>query len=155
MKLPYHEGTWFAIPLRQGGFAIGLIARATARGKVILCYFFGPKRATVPSLADVENLMPKDALRILQVGDLGLVKGLWPIIGFSTSWRRSDWPIPPFIRREPFSGRAWKVLYSDTDPNKVINEEPISSETSDIETDSLFGGGAAELLLTKLLKAME
>jgi len=40
----YSEGDWFAVPLRGGGFAAGVIARAMPRKEgVLLGYFFGPR----------------------------------------------------------------------------------------------------------------
>jgi len=81
MELPYREGSWFAVPLRQGGFGLGLVARATEEGKVIVCYFFGPRRETVPVLADARHAKASDAVRVARVGDLFLLRGQWPIIG--------------------------------------------------------------------------
>src|SRR5581483_12073208 len=138
MKLPYREGTWFGMPLRQGGFAVGLVARATAQGKVILCYFFGPWRAAVPALGEVERLRPSDAIRAIRVGDLGLIRGKWPMIGHAASWTRSDWQMPTFIRRDPLSRRAWRVYHSDTDPNLIAREEPEQYEST-LEDDGLYG----------------
>lgn len=151
MKLPYREGTWFAVPLRDGGFAVGVVARATAKGKVILCYFFGPRRASVPKLTEVESLQRSNAVRAWRVGDLSLVEGDWPIIGQSESWRRSDWPMPVFIRRDPLRPKAWRVYYSDDDPSKLAGEEPESVERRDIEENGLFGAAAAEIRLTSIL----
>lgn len=48
-RLPYREGTWFALPLRKGGYAVGVVARMAPRGRIILAYFFGPKRNQIPS----------------------------------------------------------------------------------------------------------
>ncbi len=157
MKLPYREGTWFAIPLRHGGFAVGIVARA--KGGSLLCYFYGPRCNLVPKLAEVEKRKPQDALRRLHVGDLGLIDGSWPIIGHPTSWSRDDWPMPIFIRREVpllIQGkmsvpRAWRVYRSDTDPNKVIREEREEFNSTSFEEDGLFGAGAVEIELTKLL----
>src|SRR3989442_15412111 len=112
MKLPFREGTWFAVPLRRGGFAIGVVARATSIGKVILCYFFGPPRTTLPKIAEVEDLRAGNAIRAWRVGDLSLAKGDWPIIGRSECWNRSEWPTPIFIRRDPLRPKAWRVIYS-------------------------------------------
>jgi hypothetical protein len=150
MKLPYPEGTWFAVPLRQGGFAVGVVARTTVKGKIILCYFFGPRHVTVPALGEVERLRPGGAIRIVRVGDLSLIRGEWPIIGQSVSWERSEWPMPPFVRRSDLSRKAWRVQYSDNDPNAIEHEEPEHFETK-LETDSVLGSGAAEIMLTKLL----
>lgn len=150
MKLPYREGTWFALPLRQGGYAVGLVARSTTKGKVILCYFFGPRLKLVPILGDIEQLKPGDAIRVVQVGDLGLIRGQWPVIGQATMWNRSEWPMPQFVRRCPLSRRAWRVFRSDTDPAVVESEEPEPYEST-LESDGLHGAGSAEILLTKLL----
>ena len=150
MKLPYCEGTWFAVPLRHGGFAVGVVARATIKGKVILCYFYGQRRAVVPALGEVERLKPNDAIRVIRVGDLGLICGEWPIIGQAASWKRSDWPMPVFVRRSPLSRKAWRVYHSDSDPNLIDREEPEPYEST-LEDDGVFGAGAAELVLTKAL----
>src|SRR5262249_16153212 len=48
-KINHAEGECLAIPLRDGGFAIGVVARANATG-VLLGYFFGPRRDVVPEL---------------------------------------------------------------------------------------------------------
>jgi hypothetical protein len=151
MKLPYAEGTWFAVPLREGGFAVGLVARATSEGKVILCYFFGPKCMSAPNLTQVENLDLSQALCVLRIGDLSLITGEWPIIGQAQSWSRADWPMPIFIRRDELSRRAWKVYYSDTDPNQIIKEEPVSYDETGFGRNTVCGSGAVELILTKLL----
>lgn len=151
MRLPYREGTWFSIPLRRGGLAVGVVARTTSKGKVILCYFFGPRRAAVPTSAELERLKPTDAVRVVLVGDLSLIRGTWPIIGQTTSWKRLDWPMPEFVRRNPLSHKAWRVYRSDTDPSFIEKEEPEAYE-SPLESDALYGAGAAELLLTNLLE---
>jgi hypothetical protein len=150
VKLPYHEGTWFAVPLEGGGFGIGVVARATSKGKVILCYFFGPRSNGVPALEEVERLRPRDAIQVVQIGDLALIRGKWPIIGEGASWKRSEWPMPPFVRRCELSRRAWRVQYSDVDPNKIDYEEPEPSDSA-LERDALLGYRAVEQLLTRLL----
>lgn len=152
MKLPYKEGTWFAVPLRQGGFAIGLIARTTPRGKVILGYFFGPRRESVPTVSEISGLFPDDAIRILRFGDLALIEGKWPVIDHCVPWDRSNWPMPPFVRIDDISGKLWKVYYSDTDPNRALKEEPISGEGVFGERDAVLGSGAVELVLTEILE---
>lgn len=141
MKLPYREGSWFALPLRQGGFAVGVVARAGSEGKVILGYFFGPRRTSVPTIAEVENLMPSSAIHVVRFGDLSLMRGEWPILGESTSWKRADWPMPPFVRRSDLSRNAWRVHYSDSDPNSIDREEPEPYEST-LGRDSVSGSGA-------------
>lgn len=150
MKLPYSEGTWFEVPLRQGGVAVGLVTRASIEGKVVLCYFFGPSRSAVPKLAELERLKSYEAVLVARVGDLSIIRGDWPIIGQSTSWKRLDWPVPPFVRRDDLGRRAWVVQYTDDDPNVIAYENPVQYGCK-LERDSVFGSGAVELLLTKML----
>jgi hypothetical protein len=152
-KLSYKEGTWFAVPLRQGGYAVGRVARHTPEGEIILAYFFGPKRERVPTLDEIDRLEPHEAVKVIRIGGLGLIDGSWPIIGDSTRWERQRWPIPAFIRREDPSRTAWRVVYCDDDPNSVPTEERIPYETTGLESDRLSGHKAAEIRLSQLLEA--
>ena len=150
MKVNYTEGTWFAIPLRNSGYGIGVIARAK-RG-CILAYFFGPRRKSVPELDEISKLKAGSAITVLRVGDLGLIRGEWPIIGKTQLWDRSKWAMPVFIRREPLPPfRNWRVYFSDTDPTKRIKQELELNERPDLPPDSLSGSGAAEIILTVML----
>ena len=151
MRLPYGEGTWFAVPLRSGGYGVGGVARSTAEGKVILGYFFGPRRQRVPTLVDVFSLRPDQAVAALRFGDLGLIQGEWPVLGQATGWRRSEWRMPEFVRTEPITNRSFRVRYSDADPNQVLEEEPMSRPEPRLTRDSLLGAGALEVTLSRLL----
>jgi hypothetical protein len=53
-KLPDSEGDGFAVPLRDGGYAIGVVARMDRKGSV-LGYFFGPRYDEPPKLAEVAS----------------------------------------------------------------------------------------------------
>ncbi|MGH9822314.1 MAG: Imm26 family immunity protein [Blastocatellia bacterium] len=54
-KLPYVEGDWFAVPLDDQGYALGMIARARPRGRMLFGYFIGPRRREAPALAEVSD----------------------------------------------------------------------------------------------------
>ena len=151
MKVNYSEGTLFAIPLRNGGFAVGLIARATKKGPWVLAYLFGPKRDSVPTLAEISGLDPSSAVKIVRAGDLHLVDGTWTIIGHLRDFRRDAWPFPKFVRSDEIGRRAWVVEYAEEDPGRAIVEVPIAFGTSPLDRDSGFGAGAVELVLTKIL----
>lgn len=150
--LPYNEGTVFSIPLREGGYATGVVARAAPQGKVVLAYLFGPRRNSPPKPYELGQLHPVNALKCLRVGDLGLINGDWRVLGNIPGWRREDWPTPTFVRRDDLSKRAWRVRYDDTDPSVLEHEEVIPYETAGLERQSLFGYGAVELLLTSILR---
>jgi hypothetical protein len=152
MKLqPYREGSWFAIPLGNGGYATGLVARLSPQGKVMLAYLFGPTHWTRPTLADVQELKPADALKVIRTGDVAVANGRWPVIGNVLDFRREEWPVPMFIRRADTLKRAWQSTYAD-DPARPEREVSVPYETQGLESDSLFGYGSTELLMTKLLE---
>ena len=104
----YEEGDWFAVPLRDGGFGVGVAARSDRSG-VVVGYFFAPRRSKVPGLDEVSDLSPDEALLVRMFGDLSLVSGEWPVIGRSDSWDRGDWPLPVFGRREDLTGRPGEL----------------------------------------------
>ena len=149
MSLPYSESSVFLVPLRNGGYARGVVARCNDKGKVLLGYFFGPRLASTNDVV-LYDLDPANADLRVRFGDLGLLKGEWPIVGTVPHWDRSMWSMPDFVRRSDLSKRAWLVRYSDDDPNRVEAEHPTEFD-SKLGRDSLYGYGAVEIVLTKLL----
>jgi hypothetical protein len=144
-------GDWFAVPLREGGFAVGVVARAQADG-VLLGYFFGPKRDEVPELSELAHLEAAEAMLVCKFGHLGLVKKKWPVLGRVDGWDPKAWPMPTFVRYEELTGRSFRVFYADNDPNLVLREEQISAGSAEQgPKDGLLGAGAAEIALTSLL----
>ncbi|MBZ9722125.1 MULTISPECIES: Imm26 family immunity protein [unclassified Mesorhizobium] len=150
-KLPYREGTLFAVPLRRGGYVIGLVARSAPRGRIILVYLFGPKRSEIPNLKDISTLQRKDAIRCLRVGDLGLINGDWRIIGELDAWRKEDWPMPRFVDKNDLSKKVFISTYADSDPSELERHDPAPLDIVGLEPDGLHGYGAVELLMTKQL----
>jgi hypothetical protein len=149
----YREGDWFAVPLQGSGFAAGIIARAMPRRQgVLLGYFFGPRRDAVPKLDELSSLSASDAALVERFGDLGILDGTWPLVGRTDGWKRSVWPTPVFGRLEELTGRAFKVIYDDADPNLLLREERIDpSELASMPKDGLSGARAVEGILTRLL----
>lgn len=153
-KLPYQEGDWFAVPLREEGYAVGLVARSSPGGKVLFGYFFGPRRQKLPSIKNISGLTPEAAILIAQFGDLGLYNGEWPIIGHSEPWSRSAWPMPKFIRIDAISEKALLIEYSEDDPNHEISVTPCDpNKVRMLPKDGLWGYGAIEIRLTKMLSS--
>jgi Immunity protein 26 len=149
MALPYSEGSLFLVPLRDTGYARGVVGRAAKKGKVLFGFFFGP-RLSSPSAITEDELFPKRAILCARFGDLGLINGKWLIHGKVTKWNRSEWPMPEFARREAISSKVWRVKYRDDDPNK-IEDESVANFATKLEPDRLCGHGAIEIHLTKLL----
>lgn len=112
-KVSYREGDWVAVPLRDGGYAVGLIARANPKG-ALLGYFFGPRRSRIPRLHDVSGLRPGDAVLVRTFGHLGIVHGTWPLLGRLDGWERQDWPTPVFVRYEGRAARSTSTTTTTT-----------------------------------------
>lgn len=149
MKPTIQEGTWFALPLQQGGYSVGVVARKQRRGGILLAYFFGRRWDAPPSLDDVRTEPPNTAIRVLRVGDLGLRNGRWHVIGFDPMWRREDWPIPRLMRQNILTGERLIVEYADDDPGQEIREFPTSDV--DVQSANLYGFVAAEVVLSRAI----
>jgi hypothetical protein len=151
MKLPYSEGSVFAVPLRSGGYGVGVVARVSADDSgAVLGYFFGPRYGAVPSLESLSFVKPQQALRVVMFGDPFLLNGKWPIIGKIKDWDRREWPMPDFVRRDDLAKKAWRVRYSEENLSHAVSETPEPYDSA-LERDAAFGAGAVELMLTKLL----
>jgi hypothetical protein len=87
----------------------------------------------------------------VRFGDLGLINGKWPIHSKLSKWKRVEWSMPEFVRREPISNKVWRVKYSDDDPNKIEDESAADFDAK-LEPERMCGNGAVEILLTKLLR---
>ena len=151
-EVPYKEGTWFAVPLEKGGYAVGVVARCAPKGPIVLAYLFGPKREHVTLLDDLDPLKADEALAVWKVGDLGLITGSWRIIGVTPHWSRARWPMPEFIRNEElFKKVAWRVIYSEDDPSVVVSEEQIPYDPKVPATDGSCGAQYVEIALSRIL----
>jgi hypothetical protein len=151
VTLPYSEGSVFLVPLRDGGYARGVVARANEEGKVLFGYFFGPRLSSKED-ATLNGLQPANAIKRLMFGDLGLINGEWPIIGAIPNWNRSEWRMPDFVRRDVL-GRLKPTLVrrSDDDPQR-IQAEYLIEDAAGLEPDSLSGYGAVEIKLSKFIQ---
>src|SRR6266478_2941838 len=136
MTLKYSEGTVFLVPLRTGGYARGVVARASSKGKVLLGYFFGP-RLVSSDAGELGDLDPAKAILRVRFGDLGLINGEWTIRSRIVRWNRSEWPMPDFLREDPFGmKKTVRVHYSDLDPSRVEAEYPAGNDAG-LGTDSM------------------
>ena len=151
--MSHGEGGLFVVPLREGGYAVGVIARAVPAANLILGYFFGPRWERVPTLDEVGELRAEDAVTVLRVSDMGLREGQWQFLGVTPRWERSKWPTPLFGKCHSLLGSWWVVRYDDEDPSRFVSESRADSEVAQrLPADGGFGSGAAEKVLTRLLR---
>jgi hypothetical protein len=152
----YNEGQWFGIPLRQGGYALGIIVRGSYKTKGGLGYFFGPKYARIPDENDTIEKKKDDAVLISWFGDLGIINGNWPLIGSSHQFSRDEWPIPIFGREISLIPNRGMIIEYEDNPKgewRVQKETPVDlKEITGLPVDGFLGGGVIEIKLTKLLE---
>lgn len=152
MPRAYGEGTVFLVPLPRGGFGRGVIARISPKGGTLLGYFFAP-RVNDPADATIADLRPEAAVARLRCGDLGLLKKQWPLLGPLPAWDRDKWPMPRFMRQDPMDKLPPSIIiYSDEDPSLIVAERA-SGEAEGLDRAALFGAGAVENRLDRLLNA--
>ena len=150
-RIQAKSGSWFAVPLPAGGYAIGVVARASKSG-ILLGYFFGPRRGQVPNIDAVEALRASDAILVGMFGHLGIRGGTWPLIGQPDGWGAEDWPMPVFKRYEELTGRSFMVHYDEGDPSGLTGEQLIApGEEFDGPADGMMGAGFVEERLDRLL----
>jgi Immunity protein 26/Regulator of ribonuclease activity B len=149
-KRRYKEGDWFAVPLRNGGYAAGFVARAPVSGHILLGYFFGPRRSTMPRLTDLTSLCASDAVLVARFYDTSLEDGSWKVLGWVAPWDRQQWPMVDWGRQQ---GNIYlRVRYPDDNPNGLPIEQPIPyDQFTRLPADTLCGAGAVEIDLSRLL----
>ena len=97
MKRPYRLGDWFAIPLGDGRYAPGIVARGTR--KAIAGFAFGTIFAGVPAPADLASLRYDRAVWHGSFSDRAIVEDRWPVIGASATFTPALWPLQPSYER--------------------------------------------------------
>lgn len=153
----YREGVWFAVPIGESRFAVGLVARTSLQGTILFGYFFGPRRSTLPLLSNTQEYHPADAILVGRFDHLALRQRKWPVLGQAEPWDRSRWPIPVLSRYVDavpgyHPALAWRVEYPDEDPNGVPHEIRIPvEEGKHLPSASLMSNQTIEIELTKLL----
>lgn len=135
MSQAYEEGDWFTVPLTHGGYAVGLVARRPRRGTVILGYFFGPPRKTLPAAEDLAALRAEQAQFVCRLKDTALHRGVWRTVGRCAHWRRKDWPMPAFFHREGLSGRGIRIEYDGDNLTTPAREVPASIPDASLPED--------------------
>lgn len=149
-KLPYAEGDCFVLPLRDGGFARGVVARLDGRG-VVCGYFFGPTLSAVSEAIVDATVQPEKAALIARFGDLGLLKGAWKLIGRIPDWDRAKWRVPGFLHLDEGGDGGFVRYYDDSMVFTQEERVEVSAVSPNVPRDALLGFGAAEIRLTKLL----
>ncbi|MFY0639797.1 MAG: hypothetical protein JXR16_02045 [Bermanella sp.] len=148
-KNNYIPGTWFSVPLRKGGYALGVIVSVGDKG-VLYGYFFKPKLTEIPNKLAGSISLSECVLKA-KFGHLGLSKGRWKIIEKDNEWAKKGWGVEPMVRLDEDASIGFISHYNES--LRLISEEKhkISSDLYKYPRDSLLGAGAVEIRLTNIL----
>lgn len=153
VKINFQEGDWFAVPLCDGGYAVGLVSRYRPKyGPLVFGYFFGPKRTDIPRLEELEGLTPADAIYVAKFGYLGLVGGRWPILGQTGKWDSAVWPLPG-LYWGPSRDERFGIVndLSEEDLSHLGDRLLPIEEAQKLPESGSAGDGFVEICLTDLL----
>ena len=138
------------MPLPNGGYGLGLVARMAPKGRLLFGYFFGPRSDTLAF--DLASIEAADAALVGRFGDLHLYDGKWKTLGQVPDWDRSNWPLPLFLKRDPLGRLPDQVVcYDEDDLSRPGIWERRDSIPQGIPTDGLMGAGYVEIALGKAL----
>lgn len=143
------EGTIFAIPLRSGGYAHGVVARLDRNG-LVFAYFFGPQ-VSKPDPSSLDRNEVHSAVLCGQTGDGALKDGTWPVVGSVDNWSRDRWPMPAFVSKTDDPGLINLTVYDDDTLNtKSVTTVSVDQvELHKLPIDRVMGNGSVEIKLTK------
>jgi hypothetical protein len=149
MKTP-DPGTWFLVPIVEGVFALGLVARRSHRG-ALFGYFFRTT-ATSPKEA-LQSPLPSRGQHVLcgRFADVGLQSGEWPILHRDSAFNPDEWPMPPFVRKDDATGT---VMVSEYDPETFRCVKEVRGDESALASlpyDRMMGHVAVAKRLRGLL----
>lgn len=151
-KCNYHEGTVFAVPLRNSGYVRGVVARLDKKG-IIFAYFYGPKINLLEEIQSINDLSLDQVLLAGMCGDLGLMKGEWPQLGLLDPWNREDFILPRFYSEDEDPGYITVVEYDDhtLETKSISTKSKAEIDLSSLCRDTCMGYGFVEIKLTKYI----
>jgi len=151
----YREGDWFGVPLPDGRYAPGLVARE-GRDVVFLGYFFGPATTELPTLDRLRELTANDTVLVGRLGDLGLEAGELPILMHAENWNPADWPMPMFGHVDVVdANQGLGRTFDESEISPLTTETPISVDRAkSLFPSYLHGDVALAIRLSRILDGL-
>ena len=150
-KIKYQEGDVIAVPLQNGGYATGLVARTNSKG-VVFGYFFGPKLNAISDISVNSKFQPEDAILVSQFGDNSVHGKSWSIVGNLPNYSPDIWKLPFFYRQA--MGDNYYTITEYNDQLDCIKEWKVQLDDPSLKnmlSDGLMGSVLLQIKLTRLL----
>jgi len=149
----YSEGDFFAVPLKSGGYGIG-IAVCVGPQRTVVGRFFESVYDELPTADELNHLTEDDSVHIEHFRDDGFQDGSWKIIGQHPSWDAYEWPIPRFGVFQPNAndsqGQAFEIEL-DEDLRSARQKKVSVEHFRTLPYEILVPAKAAEITLTLAL----
>ena len=147
MKKNNLVGKLFVVPLKDGGFSVGLVARQDK--SILLGYFFDTYFSEKPSNVDDFNFDKNNVCLICLFGIVGLKSNEWTVIGDLPNWDKQEWLVPTFKQKDPLLNIYYAITYDD-DLNEVSRIKISEDDAKTLFNSGVHGSGVVESILSKL-----
>jgi len=149
MKKDSLVGKLFVVPLEDGGFSVGLVARQNKN--ILLGYFFDTYFPKQPSEIGGFIVDKNNIFLICLVGITGLKNNEWTIIGDLPDWDKNEWTVPIFKQKDPLLDIYYAIIYDD-DLNETSRKKISKEEAETLYKSGIHGSGVVESILSDKLK---
>lgn len=146
-KVKIMEGNIFILPLKNGKYAIGLVAISAKN--CILAYYFNVM-LDKESDFDMEIVQKERTILIQRVSTLGFSEESWKIIGKLDSFTDSVWTLPNFKQHLDLSNCYISISYNSK-LEEISRHKIDEKEASKLYPSGMAGYVYAENVLLKLL----
>ena len=151
-------GTWFALPLPSGGYALGLVVRR-AEGRIpkrIFCYFFGPRVGSAKDFSLPVTTTAANRIFFARTDDRAFKNGRWIVIEQIDQFNGDLWPMPPFRSGAVGGGpdymrRVYLRTYDDQLQHCTSERLAVVERIEDYPPDIGFGHVAMEHAVERAL----
>lgn len=142
-------GKLFVVPLEDGGFSVGLVARQDKN--ILLGYFFNTYFPKQPS--EIENsIVDKNNICLICLfGIMGLKNKEWTIIGELPNWDKNEWTVPLFKQKDPLLDVYYAINYDD-DLSEVSRMKISKEDAKTLFKSGIHGSGVVESILSDKFK---
>jgi hypothetical protein len=152
MKKNSLVGKLFVVPLKGGGFSVGLVARQDKN--ILLGYFFDTYFLEQPSTIESFVIDKNNVCLICLFGILRLKNKEWTIIGDLPNWDKNEWSVPIFKQKDLLLDIYYAINYDD-DLNEVSRIKISEECAKTLYKSSIHGPGLVESILSNKLQSKE
>lgn len=146
------EGMVFGVPLEEGGYSPGVVARYFRVNRILLGYFYPRVNDGGENHINVGDLRPEHSIAQFLSVDDEYRSGRWPIWGKIPNWSRENWPLPFFIKDFPLGEGSFVIQLEDFNPFEELSRRLVRDPPKNLPCYSFISGNTTEFKLSRLLQ---